>query len=90
MLPVFVIVSFFVDEVPVFTFPNAKLLPLNESVCVAATPVPVNATVVGEFGALLTMFTVPARLPAVVGANTALKVAVAAGARAVALTPFTV
>jgi len=90
VLPVFVIVSFFVDEVPVFTFPNAKLLPLNESVCVAATPVPVNATVVGEFGALLTMFTVPARLPAVVGANTALKVAVAPGARVVALSPFAV
>ena len=89
-MPVFVIVSFIVDDVPVLTFPNARLVPLNESVCDTATPVPLKATVVGEFGALLTMLTVPARLPAVVGANTALNVALAPGASVVALSPFTV
>lgn len=41
-----------------------------------AVPVPVSATVAGEFGALLTMLTDPARVPTVVGAKTALKVAV--------------
>jgi hypothetical protein len=90
VLPVFVIVSFLVDDVPVLTFPNARLVPLNESVCAVATPVPLRATVVGEFGALLTMLTVPVRLPAVVGANTALNVALAPGASVVALNPFTV
>ena len=89
-LPVFVIVSFFVDDVPVLTFPNARLVPLNESVCDTATPVPLNATVVGELGELLAMLTVPARLPAVVGANTALNVALAPGAIVVELSPFTV
>jgi len=79
-----------VDDVPVLTFPNARLVPLNESVCDTATPVPLNATVVGEFGALLTILAVPVRLPAVVGANTALNVALAPGASVVALSPFTV
>jgi hypothetical protein len=87
---VFVIVSFFVDDVPVLTLPNARLEPLNESVCDTATPVPLNATVVGELGELLTMLTVPARLPAVVGANTALNVALAPAASVVALSPLTV
>src|SRR5262249_44378747 len=32
VLPVFVIVSLFVEEVPVFTFPNARLVALKESV----------------------------------------------------------
>ena len=89
MLPVFVIVTFFVDELPVFTFPNARLDELNETVCVAATPVPLRATVAGEFGALLAILTVPERFPAVVGANTALNVEVAPGASVVALSPFT-
>jgi len=79
-----------VDDVPVLTFPNARLVPLNESVCETATPVPLNATVVGELGELLTMLTEPARLPAVVGANTALNVALAPAAIVVELSPFTV
>ena len=90
-LPVFVIVSVFVDDVPVFTLPNARLEELSDKVCVAATPVPLRATVVGEFGALLTMLTVPVRLPAVVGANTALNVTLAPGATVLGiLSPFTV
>ena len=85
----FVMVSVCVAEDPVFTLPNAKLVALKDSVCVTATPVPVNATVAGEVGALLAMFTEPAKLPAVVGANTALNVAVAPGATLVVLSPFT-
>jgi hypothetical protein len=74
-LPVFVIVSLRVAVVEaMFTLPNARVGALNDSVFVAATPVPLNATVVGEFAALLTMFTVPGKLPVAVGANTALKV----------------
>jgi len=86
---VFVIVSVCVEEVPVFTFPNAKLAALKESVCVAATPVPVSATAEGEPDALLVMLTEPDKLPAVVGVNTALNVAVPPGATVVALNPFT-
>ncbi len=89
VLPVFVIVTFLVDDVPVFTFPNARLDELNESVCVAATPVPLSATVAGEFDALLAMLTVPTRFPAVVGAKTALNVAVAPTAIDVELRPLT-
>jgi len=74
-LPVFVIVSLRVAVVEAtFTLPKARVGALKDSVLVAATPVPLSATVAGEFGALLAMVTVPARLPAAVGANTALKV----------------
>ena len=91
MLPVFVIVSLWLEDVFVLMLPKAMLEELNESVFVAATPVPLNATVVGEFGALLTMFTVPARLPAVVGANTALKETLPPGATVLGrLKPLTV
>jgi len=72
LLPVLVIVSFNVDDTDVFTLPNARFEELNDSVLVAATPVPLRATVAGEFGALLAIFTVPAKVPVVVGANTAL------------------
>ena len=90
-LPVFVMVIFLVDDEPVFTLPKARLDELNESVCVTAAPVPLKATVVGEFGALLTIFTVPDRLPTVVGANTALNVTLAPGATVLGmLSPFTV
>ncbi len=89
--PVLVIVTVCVDEVPVFTLPNARLVELYESVCVVATPVPLSATVVGEFGALLAILTVPVRLPAVVGANTALNVTLAPGATVLGmLSPLTV
>jgi hypothetical protein len=53
-----------------------KLVGLAESVTVAAAPVPLRATALGEFGALLVMLTLPAKLPAVVGANKTLNVAV--------------
>jgi hypothetical protein len=86
---VFVIVSVCVAEDPVFTLPNAKLVALKDNVCITATPVPVSATVDGEAGALLVILTEPAKLPAVVGANTALNVAVPPGATLVVLSPFT-
>jgi hypothetical protein len=68
-----------VDEVPVFTFPKLKLLELRLRVSVAATPVPVNATVAGDPGALLVMVRLPLALPADVGENCALNVLACAG-----------
>ena len=79
-LPVFVTVSLCVADVPVFTFPKPILVELKERVCVCATPVPVSATVAVGFGALLAILTVPDRLPAVVGVNTALKLTLLPGA----------
>ena len=76
LLPVLVIVTFLELVPPALTLPNDRLVGLAESVTVAATPVPVNATAFGEFGALLVRLTLPVRLPAVVGANTTLNVAV--------------
>ena len=73
-LPVFVMVSVSVDELPVFTFPKLKLLELRPRVSVAATPVPVNATVAGEPGALLVMVRLPLALPVDAGENWALNV----------------
>lgn len=90
LLPVFVIVSLFVEGVEVFTFPNAMLEELSESIRVAATPVPLNVTAVGEFGALLVMLTVPVKFPAVVGAKTALNATLAPGATVLGTeSPFT-
>ena len=68
-LPEFVTVTLNVDELPVLTFPNPRLVVLNESDWVAATPVPVSATNAGEFGALLTTVMLPLAAPAAVGAN---------------------
>jgi hypothetical protein len=68
-LPELVTVTLSVDVLPVFTFPNPRLVVLNESDCVAATPVPVRATNAGEFGALLMMLMLPLAAPAAVGAN---------------------
>jgi hypothetical protein len=46
----------------------------------AATPVPLRATVEGDVGALLVIVIVAGKLPAVVGANVALKVVLAPAA----------
>lgn len=72
-LPVFVIVTVCVELEPAFTFPNARLVVLNDSVWVAATPVPLNGIVAGEFGALLTMEMDPLTAPAEAGEKTTLK-----------------
>jgi hypothetical protein len=66
--------------VPAVTFPNAKLVGFADSVTVPAPPVPVRATVKGEFGVLLATVIVPGELPTVVGAKRALNVAVAPAA----------
>ena len=66
-LPVFVMVMPCVDEEPTVTLPKFTLVGLNESVCVAATPVPLNASVPGDPAALLTSETLPLTEPAVAG-----------------------
>ena len=53
-----------------------KLVGLVVSEGAAAVPVPLNATAVGELGALLVILTLPVRLPAVVGSNKTLNVVV--------------
>jgi hypothetical protein len=72
---VFVTVTGSVEELPVFTFPKATLVVLNESVSVCATPVPLSGMLAGEFGALLTTDTLPVTAPAEAGRNCALKLA---------------
>lgn len=90
-LPVLVSVTFWELELPALTFPKLKLVGLALSVIVDATPVPLKAIVAGEPGALLVMVTVPFKLPAVVGANTALKVVLAPAAKVVGVVrPFRV
>jgi len=74
-VPPFVSVTLFELVAPALTLPNATLVGFAERTTVPAAPVPVSATVEGETGALLEIVTFPGRLPAVVGANTALKVA---------------
>jgi len=59
---------------PSTTLPKLKLA--GETLNPACVPVPLKATEVGEVTALLAMLTVPFRVPAVVGANTAVNVAV--------------
>lgn len=76
VFPLLVRVTFLELELPAFTLAKLRLVGLVESVTEAATPVPLKATEVGEFGALLETLMVPARLPAVVGANRTLNVAV--------------
>lgn len=71
--PVFVTVTFCVEEEPAFTFPNVRLVELNDRVWEAATPVPLKAIVAGELGALLTIDTVPLAVPAEAGEKLILK-----------------
>jgi hypothetical protein len=59
--------------VPVVTLPNA--IDAGEAVSVDCAPVPLNAIVSGEFGALLTTEMLPVALPEPVGANCAVKLA---------------
>jgi len=79
-VPLFVSVTLFELVVPALTLPKARLVGFAESATVPATPVPLSATVDGDPGALLEIVMVPGRLPAVVGAKTALKVALAPAA----------
>jgi hypothetical protein len=59
---------------PTFTLPKLRLDVLKLSSCVPATPVPLNAIVSGELGALLVSETEPVTLPAALGVKTALNV----------------
>lgn len=67
-LPVLVMVSVWLAELPTFTCPKETDEGLTESVVVAATPVPLRATEAGELGALLAMESAPVTLPADCGA----------------------
>ena len=57
------------EEVPVVTLPKLKLAGLMPKVNVAAIPVPVRLTEVGEAGALLTMEMLPDAAPTAAGRN---------------------
>jgi len=80
--PLFVSVTLLVLELPALTLPKLRLVGLADSVTLEATPVPLKEIVAGEPGALLFTVIVPDRLPAAVGANTALNVALAPAAKA--------
>ena len=77
--PVLVMTTLCVTELPVATFPKLRLDELKESVFVAAAPVPLSGKLAGEFGALLTMETLPDADPAVAGKNWTLNVLDAPG-----------
>ena len=79
-VPLFVSVALNELLLPRFTFPKLKVVGFAPSSKVGATPVPLNGMVIGEPGALLTSEIEPVTLPADVGANTALNVAVLPGA----------
>jgi len=72
--PLLVTVTDCVAEAPVLTLPKLRLLVLNESAWVDATPEPLKAMTDGLFGALLTIDTVPLAEPADAGANFTLNV----------------
>jgi hypothetical protein len=76
VLPLLVIVTLFELELPAFTLVKLTRVGLEESVTEAAVPLPLKDRTLGELGALLVMVTVPLWLPAVVGANSTLKLAV--------------
>jgi len=72
--------------VPRYTLYPATLLEAlavqdNPTDVAAATPVPETAMLVGEFVALLDIFTVPVTAPAAAGSNATVKVAVCEGSR---------
>jgi hypothetical protein len=71
--PEFVRVTFCVALLLTATFPNATLAGLIVSCGCAWVPLPPNAMVSGDPGALLDIDTLPVTAPAVVGANAAVK-----------------
>lgn len=74
--PVLVIVTFWVaDVLPVVMLPKLKLAGLIPRVKVAAIPVPLRLTALGEVGALLTIEMLPEVAPAETGTKTTLIVA---------------
>ena len=90
VFPLFVMVTFWELELPTLIPVKLKLVGFAVSVTVAAVPVPLRATALGELGALLVMLTLPVKFPAVVGANKTLNVAVPpAGTVAGVVSPLT-
>ena len=79
-LPVFEIDTFCDVELPVVTLRKPKLVGLTDSVRVASTPTPLNTSVDGEFGALLTSERLPLTLPAACGANCTMKLVLCSAA----------
>jgi len=79
-VPLLVSVTLLELVVPALTFPKARLVGFAVSITVPAVPVPLSAIVEGELGALLVIVIVPDKLPAVVGAKSALKVTLAPAA----------
>jgi hypothetical protein len=73
--PVFVKAALKSLLLPTITLPKLRIDVLNVSSWVPATPVPLNAIVSGELGALLVSEIEPVTLPAALGAKTALNVA---------------
>jgi hypothetical protein len=89
-VPLFVILTVWLPVLPTAMLGKLKLVGLADSNGVAAVPVPLNATAVGELGALLVILTLPVRLPAVVGSNRTLNVVVPpAGSVAGVASPLT-
>lgn len=71
-VPVFVKVTLCVAVLPTFTFP--KLMLAGEALSSRLDPEPLKATVVGESVAVLVTVRLPLALPALAGANVALRV----------------
>jgi hypothetical protein len=91
ILPLLLIVTVFELELPAFMFEKLTLAGLGDNTAEAAVPVPVSDNTLGELDAFDAMLTVPARLPAVVGAKSTLNVTLApAGIVAGAARPLTV
>jgi hypothetical protein len=67
VLPVFVSDTVCVEFVPVSTLPKLTAFVLKERIWVAATPVAVNVTTLGEVAALLTNEMLPLAAPAADG-----------------------
>ena len=75
-VPVFFTVTDCTPVVPSVTSPNARVAGRIEIAgAEGAVPVPLRVTEDGDEGALLVIATLPGALPAVVGANTTLKLA---------------
>lgn len=73
VFPLFAIVRFCELEVPTFTMAKLRLAGLADMVTEAVNPVPLRVAVCGEFGALLETVIAPFNVPALTGANVALK-----------------
>ena len=70
-LPLLVTAAFKELLLPSFTLPKLRLVGLMPRERVAAIPVPLRPTAVGEVGALLTIEILPVAEPAAVGRKTA-------------------